>query len=171
MTNLDSVLKSRGIILPTKVCTVRAVVFSSSRVWMWELGHKEGWALKNWCFPIVVLEKTPQRTLDCKEIKLARKLTLNMHWKDWCWSSNTLANWRKELTNWKRPWCWERLRAGGEGATEDEMVEWHHQLNDHEFEQTPGDSVIVKDREAWHAVVYGVAKSRAWLSDWTTTNT
>ena len=53
-----------------------------------------------------------------------------------------------------------RLRAGGEGATEDEMVEWHHQLNDHEFEQTPGDSVIVKDREAWHAAVHGVTKSR-----------
>ena len=46
-----------------------------------------------------------------------RKLTLNIHWKDWCWSwtSNTLAIWGEELTHWKRPWCWERLKAGGEG--------------------------------------------------------
>ena len=44
-----------------------------------------------------------------------RKSVLNIHWKDWCWSSNTLSTWCKELTHWKRPWCWERLRAGGEG--------------------------------------------------------
>ena len=43
------------------------------------------------------------------------KSVLNIHWKDWCWSSNTLATWCKELTPWKRPWCWERLKAGGEG--------------------------------------------------------
>ena len=46
-----------------------------------------------------------------------KKLVLNIHWKNWCWSwnSNTLATWCKELTHWKRPWCWERLKAGGEG--------------------------------------------------------
>ena len=46
-----------------------------------------------------------------------RKSVLNIHWKDWCWSwnSNTLATWCEELTHWKRPWCWERLKAGGEG--------------------------------------------------------
>ena len=45
------------------------------------------------------------------------KWVLNIHWKDWCWSwnSNTLATWCEELTHWKRPWCWERLKAGGEG--------------------------------------------------------
>ena len=43
------------------------------------------------------------------------KSTLNVHWKDWCWSSNTLATWCEELTHWKRPWCWARLKAGGEG--------------------------------------------------------
>ena len=42
--------------------------------------------------------------------------TLNTHWKDWCWSSNTLATWCEQVTCWKRPWCWERLRAGGEGG-------------------------------------------------------
>ena len=52
---------------------------------------------------------------------------------DWCWSwnSNTLATWYAELTHWKRPWCWERLKAGGEGMTEDEMIGWHHWLDRH----------------------------------------
>ena len=87
--------------------------------------------------------------------------------KDWCWnlSYNTLATWCKELTHWKRPPCWERLRAEGEGG-EREMVEWYHWLNGHEFKQTLGD--WVKDREAWHAAVHGVAKRCSWLNNWTT---
>ena len=86
--------------------------FSSSHVWMWELDHKEGWTLKNRCFLTVVLEKTLESTLDCK------KIILIIHQKDWCWSwsSNTLATWCEEMTHLKRPWCWERLRAGGEGG-------------------------------------------------------
>ena len=69
-----------------------------------------------------------------------RKSVLNIHWKDWCWSwnSNTLATWCKILTHWKRPWCWKDWRLEKKGTTEDEMVGWHHQLNGHEFEQTPG---------------------------------
>ena len=54
------------------------------------------------------------------------------------WSSNTLATWCKELTHWKRPWCWEDWRQEEKGTTEDEMVGWHHQLNEHELEQAPG---------------------------------
>ena len=69
MTNLDSILKSRDITLLTKVCRVKAMVFSNIHVWIWELDHKEGWTLKNWCFWIVVLEKTPENPLDSKEIK------------------------------------------------------------------------------------------------------
>ena len=90
---------------------------SSNYVWIWELDHKEGWMLKNWCFWTVVLEKTLESPLDCKEIQPLspkRKSVLNIHWKDWCWSwnSNTLATWCEELTHWKRPWCCERLKAG-----------------------------------------------------------
>ena len=69
MTNLDSILKGRDITLPTKVRLVKAMVFSSSHVWMWELDFKEGWAPKNWCFWTVVLEKTLESPLDCKEIQ------------------------------------------------------------------------------------------------------
>ena len=69
MTNLDSIWKSRDITLPAKVCVIKAVVFSSSHVWMWELDHKESWVLKNWCFWTVVLEKILESPLVCKEIQ------------------------------------------------------------------------------------------------------
>ena len=69
MTNLDSILKTRDITLLTKVHLVKAYGFSSSHVWMWELDHKEGWAQNNWCFWTVVVEKTLESPLDCKEIK------------------------------------------------------------------------------------------------------
>ena len=69
MSNLDSILKSRDITLPTKVRVVKAMVFSSSHVWMRELDYKESWALKNWCFWIAVLDKTLESPLDCKEIQ------------------------------------------------------------------------------------------------------
>ena len=69
MTNLDSILKSRDITLPTKGPSSQSCGFSRSHVWMWELNHKEGWMPKNWCFWTVVLEKALESPLDCKEIK------------------------------------------------------------------------------------------------------
>ena len=85
---------------------------------MWELDYKESWVL-NWCFWTVVLGKTLESPLDCKEIQQVhpKRDQSIIHWKDWCWSwnSNTLATSCEELTHWKRPWCWERLKAGGEG--------------------------------------------------------
>ena len=65
--------------------------------------------------------------------------TLNIHWKDWCWSSNILATWCEELTHWKRPWSGKDWGQEEKAATEDETVGWN-QLSGHEFEQTPGDS-------------------------------
>ena len=94
---------------------------------MWELDYKESWALKNWCFWTLVLEKTLENPLDCKEIQPVHpqgdqswvfigSSVLTMNTQDWSqsWNSNTLATWCKELTHLKRPWCWERLNAGGE---------------------------------------------------------
>ena len=94
--------------------------FSSGHVWMWELDCEESWVPKNWCFWTVLLEKTLETPLDCKEIQPVHPKGdqfLGVHWKDWCWSwnSNTLATWCKELTHLKIPWCWERLRVGREG--------------------------------------------------------
>ena len=110
MTNLDSILKSRDITLPTEVLLVKAMVFPV--VMMWELYYKESWAQKNWCFWTVVLEKTLESPLGSKEMKPVNPKG-NQPWKDWCWSSNILATWCKELTHWKRPWYWERLKAWG----------------------------------------------------------
>ena len=120
MTNLDSILKSRDITLSKKVCVSQGYGFSSSHVWIWVLDCKENWVLKNWCFWTVVLEKTLESPLDCKEIQPVhpkRRSVLGVHWKYWCWSwnSNTLATLCEELTHLKRPWCWERLKVGGEG--------------------------------------------------------
>ena len=106
MKDLDSILKSRDITLPTKIHIVK-------------LDHKEGWAPKNWCFWTVVLDKILESALDCKQIKSVNSKGnqswifiggLNIHC--WSWSSNTLATWCKEQTHWKRPWCWEKLKAG-----------------------------------------------------------
>ena len=113
MTNLDSILKRREF-NADKGLSSQGYGFSSTHVWMWELDHKESWALKKWCFWTVVIEKTLESSLACKK---TQPVYPNIHWKDWCWSwnSNTLATWWEELTHWKRPWCWERLKVGGEG--------------------------------------------------------
>ena len=115
MTNLDSILKSRHY-FAGKGLSSQSYGFSSSQVWMWELGYKESWALKNWCFWTVVLEKTLESPLDCKKIKPVNSKG-NQSWifiGCWSWSSNRLATWCKEPTHWKRSWCWERLKAKGE---------------------------------------------------------
>ena len=90
--------------------------FSRSHVWMLKLDHKESWTLKNWCFWTVVLEKTPESPLDCKEIQPVYPKG-NQFWifigrtDAKTWNSNSLATWGKELTHLKRPWYWERLKA------------------------------------------------------------
>ena len=94
--------------------------FSNSHVWMWELVYKESWAQKNWSFWTVLLEKTLESPLDCKEIQPVNSKG-NQSWifigRTWCWSwnSNTLATWCKELTHLKKLWCWEWLKVGGDG--------------------------------------------------------
>ena len=93
--------------------------FSSSHVWMWELDYKESWVLENWCFWTVVLDKTPESPSDCKEIQPAHPKGISPEYSleglMRSWNSNTLVTWCKKLTHLKIPWCWERLRAGGEG--------------------------------------------------------
>ena len=92
--------------------------FSCSNVQMWELDRKKGWALRNWCFQIVVLENTLESPLvsGSSNLSILEEITLNIVWKDCCWSSSTLATWYEELTHWKRLLCWERLKAEGEGG-------------------------------------------------------
>ena len=95
--------------------------FSSSHgktMWMWDLDYKERWALKNLCLWTVVLEKTLESPMDCKEIQPVHPKG-NQSWifigrTDAEGETQTLATWCEEPTHWKRPWCWERLKAGGE---------------------------------------------------------
>ena len=117
MTNLDSKLKSRDH-FADKGLYSQSCGFSSSHVRTWELDHKEGWASKNWCFQTGAGEDSWE-SIGQQGYQISqsyRKSTLNIHRKNWCWScsSNTLATWCKEPTHGKRPWYWERLRAGGE---------------------------------------------------------
>ena len=120
MTNLDSILKSRDFTLPAEVCLVKAVVFPSSHVWMWELDCKESWVLKNWYFWTVVLEKTLESLMDIREIQPVNPK------RNQSWTSigrtdaeaETPIVWPPDAKNWliwEDPDGWERLKAGGEG--------------------------------------------------------
>ena len=111
---------------------------------IWELDHKEGWALKNWCFQTVVLEKTLESPLDCKEIKLVNPKG-NQYWifigkidaeaeTPILWPPDEKSQLTGKDPNGGKDWGQEE-----EEMTENEMVGWHHQLNGHEFEQVPGD--------------------------------
>ena len=120
-----------------KVLLVKAMVFPSSHVWMWELDYKENWVLKNWCFWTVVLEKTLESPLDCKEIQ-----PLNPKGgQSWIFIGRTDAEaetpilWSPHAKNWLigKDWRWEE-----KGMTEDAMAGWYHWLDGHEFEQAPG---------------------------------
>ena len=118
--------------------------FSSSHVQIWE-SCKEGWVLKNWCFPTVVLEKTLESPLNSKEIKPVNPKGNH----SWIFIGRTDAEaktpllWSLDVKNWlfgKDPDARKDLRQQEKGMSEDEMVGWHHQLNSHEFEQTLGDT-------------------------------
>ena len=130
MTNLDSILKSRDITLPTS----HGYGFSCGHVWMWELDCEESWAAKNWCFWTVVLEKTLESPLDCKEIQPVH----SEGDQPWVFfgrndaKAETPVLWRPHAKSWligkdsdaRRDWEQEE-----KGITEDEMVRWYHWLS------------------------------------------
>ena len=139
--------------------------FSSSNVWMWELEHKECWAPKNWCFWTLVLEKTLESPLDCKEIQTVHPkgnhpeysleglmLKLKLQY---------LATWWEELTHCKRPWCWERLKAGGEEGDRG----WLDCITDSMDTSLSNLPELVIDGEAWSAAAHVVPKSQTGLNE------
>ena len=138
ITNLDSIFKSREITLPTKLRLVKAMVFPAV------MNGCESWTVKKaeprridafelWCWRrLLRVPWTARRSNQ----SILKKISPGCSLKDWCWSwnSSTLATYCKELTHWKRPWCWKDGRKEEKGRTKDEMVGWHHQLNGHECE-------------------------------------
>ena len=130
MTNLDSILKSTLKTFANKGLSSQSYGFSNSHVWMWELDYKESWALKNWCFWTVVLEKTLESPLDCKEIKPVNPRGNQF----WIFTGRTDAEaetpvlWppdAKNLLIWKDPGAGKDWRREEKGTTEDEMVGWN----------------------------------------------
>ena len=117
--------------------------FPSSHVWMWELTHKDSWAPKNWCSLTVVLEKTLESPLDCKE---NNPVNLKGN-QSWIFIGRTDVKtdvpilWPPDAKKWlirKDPGAVKNWRQEEKGTTEDEMAGWHHRLDGHDFEQTPG---------------------------------
>ena len=138
VTNLDSILKSRDITFPTNLSS-QSYNFSTSHVWMWELDHKESWALKNWCF---WTQKTLESPLDY-EIKSVNPKGN----QSWIFIERTDAeaeapiHWPPDTKNWltgKDPDAEKDWRQEEKGITEDEMVGWCHWFDGHEFERATG---------------------------------
>ena len=141
--------------------------FSSSREWMWELDHKESWALKNWCFWTVVLEKAPR---DCKEIKPVNPKG-NQSWmfiERTDTETETPILWPPDVKNWLIGKDFDAGKDWGQEEKGRRRMRWLGDIIDSVDMGWSKLWEMVRDREACCATVYGVTKSQTWLSNWTT---
>ena len=171
MTNLDSILKSRDITLPTKVHLVKAMVFPVVMYGCesWTIKKAEHWridAFELWCWRrLLRVPWTARRSNQ----SILKEISPVIPWKDWCWSwnSNTLATWCKQLIHLKRPLYWERLKVGGEGNDRG-WDGWMASL-------TQWTWVWVNSRSWWWTGRPSMlpsmgSQSQTWLSNWTELN-
>ena len=166
MTNLDSVLKSRDITLPTKILVVKAMVFpvvlygceswsikkvehwrtDAFELWCWRRLLRVPWIARRWNQSILK-EMNSEYSLEGLMLKLKLQY---------------LGHLMRRLTHWKRPWCWDRLKAGGEG---DDRMRWLHGITDSIYLRWSTLWEMVNARESWHSAVHGVAKSQTQLNN------
>ena len=141
MINLDSNVKKQRHYFANKGLSSKSYNFSSSHVWMWKLDHKEGWVPKNWCFWIVILEKTLESPLYCKEIKPVNPKQTSHSFEGLMLKLQYFGHpMRRDDSLEKTLMLWKTEGRRSGGVTEDKMVGWHHWLNGREFEQALGDS-------------------------------
>ena len=142
--------------------------FSSGHVWMWELDYKESWAPKYWCFWTVVWRRLLRIPWTARRSNqsILKEISPGYALEDWCWSwnSNTLGTSCEELTRWKRSWCWERWKAGGEG----DIRGWDGWM----ASPTQWTWLWVNIGSLWWTgrpgmLQFMASQSRTWLSDWT----
>ena len=141
MTNLDS--KVQTLLCQQKCLSSQSYGFSSSHLWMWELVLEEGWALKKdafqlWCWRRLLRVPWAARGSNHSTLKEISP-EYSLEGLRISWNSNTLATWCQELTHLKRPWCWERLKAGGEGDDREWDGWMASPTNGYELGQAPGD--------------------------------
>ena len=169
--NIDSILKSRNVTLPTKVRIVKTMVFPvvmyGCKSWtIKKVEHHRIDSFELWCWRrLLRVPWTARRSNQ----SILKEINPNIHWKDYA-EAEALILWPPDVKKWfirKEPDAGKEWRQEEKGTTEDETVGWHHWLNGHEFEQAPG---VVMNKEAWRAAIHGVAKSQTRLSDWTELN-